>query len=82
MTAQQVTEDQSDWLWLICPACRREMAPNVSCSFDPDHNRIPWTGSQPCGYCNAPPGGLHHPICDIDECPYCHEQLLACACDT
>lgn len=34
----------------------------------------PWN----CHDCNAAPGGLHHPGCDTEECPYCHQQALAC----
>jgi hypothetical protein len=34
----------------------------------------------PCGDCNAPRGGLHHPGCDLAQCPVCGGQMLGCGC--
>jgi hypothetical protein len=34
-----------------------------------------------CHDCGAQPGFYHHPGCDWEECPRCHEQLLSCDCE-
>ncbi len=34
-----------------------------------------------CHDCAALPGHYHHPGCDYEECPRCHEQLIGCDCD-
>jgi hypothetical protein len=34
-----------------------------------------------CGVCGVPLGSFHHPGCDVEECPKCHEQLLICDCE-
>ena len=34
-----------------------------------------------CGVCGVSLGSFHHPGCDVEECPKCHEQLLFCHCD-
>lgn len=33
-----------------------------------------------CPDCNTAPGQKHRPGCDLEECPYCERQLLACGC--
>lgn len=33
-----------------------------------------------CHDCNAPRGGLHHPGCDVEECPFCSGQAISCEC--
>jgi hypothetical protein len=34
-----------------------------------------------CHDCASVPGHYHHPGCDYEECPRCHEQLIGCDCD-
>jgi hypothetical protein len=34
----------------------------------------------PCGDCSTPPGGVHHPGCDLEQCPACRGQALMCGC--
>lgn len=34
-----------------------------------------------CHDCGCPVGGLHHPGCDMEECPFCRGQLITCACN-
>jgi predicted Zn-ribbon and HTH transcriptional regulator len=34
-----------------------------------------------CHDCGVLPGSFHHPGCDWEECPRCHEQLIGCECD-
>lgn len=33
-----------------------------------------------CHDCNVKIGGIHHPGCDMEECPKCHKQLISCGC--
>jgi hypothetical protein len=33
-----------------------------------------------CHDCGAEEGQFHEPGCDMDECPFCHGQLLSCGC--
>jgi len=40
-------------------------------SETPDHR---------CHDCGALPGHYHHPGCDWEQCPRCHEQLIGCDC--
>ena len=34
--------------------------------------------SDRCHDCGVAVGGLHHPGCDVEECPFCHGQWLLC----
>jgi hypothetical protein len=34
-----------------------------------------------CHDCGVLPGHYHHPGCDWEECPRCHEQLITCDCE-
>lgn len=38
-----------------------------------------WDGES-CHDCNIKIGGIHHPGCDVEECPKCHGQLISCGC--
>ena len=79
----------------ICTSCRQEMMRHVSCSlttlllFDGAYQRRrhrsrrapgPEREARVCGDCGTPPGGLHHPGCDLETCPRCREQLISCGC--
>ncbi|WP_146418330.1 hypothetical protein [Haloarcula hispanica] len=35
---------------------------------------------QSCPACGVERGGIHHRLCDYEECPACGEQLLLCSC--
>lgn len=35
-----------------------------------------------CHDCGAKVGGIHHPGCDMEECPECHQQYFICDCAT
>lgn len=39
-------------------------------------------GNERCGDCRVIDGGLHHPGCSMEQCPRCHDQLIACPCNT
>jgi hypothetical protein len=70
----------------ICPYCDQEMQDHVACTkptYDdfPDgvpRARIPYGNCHDCG---TPSGGLHHPGCDMERCPLCGGQAIACNCN-
>lgn len=33
-----------------------------------------------CNDCGTPGGGLHHRYCDLERCPRCGGQAIACPC--
>ena len=35
-----------------------------------------FTASDRCPFCGVAVNGLHHPDCEIEECPECHELLV------
>lgn len=47
-------------------------------------NRIRYPADEydhPCHDCNVLPGGLHHPGCDMETCPFCGGQAFICDCE-
>lgn len=43
--------------------------------------RIDWDENiRVCNDCGTVYGHLHHPRCDLEECPRCHQQLIGCGC--
>ena len=34
-----------------------------------------------CRHCDASKGQLHEPLCDYEQCPVCHGQVMSCDCD-
>lgn len=70
-----------------CESCGQEMKDQVSCTLQvysdtPDVPRLPYPEDSDgnCHDCLTPPGGLHHPGCDMERCPRCHGQLITCRC--
>jgi hypothetical protein len=69
-----------------CAFCNQEMLLKVSCPGNaPDLAKcgdtpIPYTGDGHCHDCSAPPGGFHHPGCDMERCPRCRGQIISCGC--
>lgn len=70
----------------VCDYCNREMLDGVSCvaaTVDyPDGSKLAPVpnGSIKCHDCLCPPGGIHHPGCDVERCPKCKGQLISCRC--
>lgn len=80
----------------VCDYCKQEMTTATGCTllfYDdfPDgasRQRIPFGGEygtmardgERCHDCNALLGHLHHPGCDVEQCPYCEEQAAFCDC--
>lgn len=78
-----------------CAWCGQEMTASVSCAVEAFHcggrdfPRVRW-GREPgwgplaegerCFDCGTPLGGVHHPGCDIEQCPACRGQALSCGC--
>lgn len=66
-----------------CDNCQQEMTTHVGCTLaahDGQPPRLPWDGEDDCHDCFAPPGTLHHPGCDMERCPMCGGQAIACEC--
>lgn len=78
----------------VCEWCKREMTERVSCTVKTylfgtgsyERFRVArgpgdreW-GQVRCGDCGAPPGGFHHPGCDMESCPKCRHQAIMCPC--
>jgi hypothetical protein len=65
--------------------CSEEAIPLRSGAFPPIH----WGDEkgyafdqmvERCGDCGVPKGAVHHHGCDLEQCPSCRGQLLACGC--
>lgn len=71
----------------ICRSCNKEMKSNVGCTLiryeGETQDRIPFGEDNQfnCHDCGAPPGTLHHPGCDMEKCPGCGGQSIACECN-
>ena len=78
----------------ICPACGQDMRDAESCGgpmiqvagrvyervrFGQESGNR-WEEFDFCPECGVSHGGLHHPGCDIEECPRCRTQYLSCDC--
>ncbi len=69
-----------------CEYCDQEMGDGVSCTQlvyvidDVEFDRMPNDSGRKCGDCRTPPGGLHHPGCDMERCPKCNSQAISCGC--
>ncbi|MGE4536182.1 MAG: hypothetical protein AB7D37_03810 [Desulfovibrio sp.] len=78
----------------ICPACGQDMRDAESCGgpliqvagrvyervrFSQESGNR-WEEFDFCPECGVSHGGLHHPGCDIEECPRCRRQYLSCDC--
>lgn len=51
--------------------------------LDPVHNMfdlLPPSRDLFCHDCGTPRNGLHHPGCDVERCPLCLGQAIACPC--
>ena len=80
----------------ICNYCNQEMTPEHPCTLKAFEDvpgvklpRIPYgsedqdwgaDSGRPCHDCNTPPGGFHHPGCDVERCFRCKRQAISCSC--
>lgn len=80
----------------ICGHCEQEMTTAATCAEThveyPDGVRLPVVpyenehvapedrATQRCHDCNVAYGQTHHPGCDMERCPRCGGQLIACGC--
>ena len=47
---------------------------------DVPYLRRPYEGRRDCHDCATPTGALHHPGCDMEDCPRCLGQAISCGC--
>lgn len=74
----------------VCEYCNQEMRMRLSCTlpayddFADGHMRMRVPVSRyerlPCADCSTPPGGFHHPGCELEVCPACGDTAQACCC--
>jgi hypothetical protein len=79
----------------ICEFCEQEMLDAAGCTLEEytdlgpvplkrikygESSAFPDMGRKRCHDCNVEVGNYHHPYCDYEECPGCHQQALSCDC--
>lgn len=80
-----------------CEDCQQEMLVNrelypmnnISCDFDMiringktyKRNTVYHDVNKYCHDCGILNGGVHHMGCDMERCPICDGQMIACDCD-
>jgi hypothetical protein len=79
-----------------CDACGQVMGPATGCTLahlsidGQEFARLPFGTEQgfvddaferACHDCNVVVPQLHHPHCDMEQCPGCGGQLLSCDCE-
>ena len=75
----------------ICKACGKDMLKVDDCSANRtieyiDGSELPASTfhfneiSGRCHDCGIVHGNYHHPGCDVERCPNCEGQLIACGC--
>ena len=92
--ATPVSPSSADQGQRICPACGQDKRDAESCGgpmlqvagqvyervrFGQESGNR-WEEFDFCPECGVSHGGLHHPGCDIEECPRCRTQYLSCDC--
>ncbi len=77
--------------YAVCRDCGQAMSPGTACTRHTltidgkEYQRIPYANPHHpdphyCHDCNTPLGQLHHLGCDMERCPKCGGQLIACGC--
>src|SRR5580698_10890266 len=80
----------------VCTLCSQEMTEHVSCTalyviggdtfeairWGRESSWERWKPDFDCPDCATPLGGVHHPGCDVEQCPKCLGQALSCGCAT
>ena len=73
----------------ICDCCDQEIRTAKGCLVTTETDgtpRVPYGHEgrfdeyHRCHDCGVLPGEFHHPNCDVEECPRCHQQRLGCGC--